>query len=432
MMLRRLCSQRCLVALVLGSGSWFRAAAVADSGEAALGEPVLPDGTRVPDDEGGAMGVLGDWLDRQQWSEAWRHGDGQHLALKELKRLATLVPTSPGLAIAVGQNVYSYFWWAGGQASSLAVPDLEAGELAARLHLHAVKVAQCDQPALPRDAWTSLQCAFRWRYTLMIMVEIGVAMAWLKTSPAAAASMLRQATAVLQTMKALPQFRRQSAFWVSPYDVNTNSEYFPGPVNRPVWPTASVPLAVFLEQHAAVFMEELGALLDSGNYEGLYWGGEVSLSQFAPRLDDWMPITLVKNRRRLDKACAMAPRSCALLESRSEIMRCSASDAGAAFARLRGGSALKPHLWNTPRLGVHLGLRVPPGASMRVGPSTVTWQEGKAVVFDDTYVHSVRHYGSETRYVLVAWFCHPCDKELADEPPPPEAREPLCDVQLQD
>jgi len=48
---------------------------------------------------------------------------------------------------------------------------------------------------------------------------------------------------------------------------------------------------------------------------------------------------------------------------------------------------------------------------MTVGGQVVRWQEGRAVVFDDTFVHSVQHDGLEPRFVLNAWFCHPCDSE---------------------
>jgi len=63
---------------------------------------------------------------------------------------------------------------------------------------------------------------------------------------------------------------------------------------------------------------------------------------------------------------------------------------------------------------------------MVVGGETVTWEEGKAIVFDDTYVHSARNDGNVSRYVLVVWFCHPCDRELAEVPP--EREEPLCHI----
>jgi len=208
-------------------------------------------------------------------------------------------------------------------------------------------------------------------------------------------------------MLRLPQL--VSGGWPSAYAINSNSFAYPGPMNRPVWQRETVPLAMFLEAHAATFKEELDALVETGRFNGLYWGGEVSLTQFAPRLDDWQMVSLVKNRQRVERVCAHTPRSCELLASRPEIMACGAGDAGAAFARLAAGSGLRPHFWNQPRLGFHLGLRTPAGASMDVGGQQVTWEENKATIFDDTYIHSVWHDGDEARYLLIGWFCHPCD-----------------------
>jgi len=84
--------------------------------------------------------------------------------------------------------------------------------------------------------------------------------------------------------------------------------------------------------------------------------------------------------------------------------------AGAGFLRLRPGGRLKPHFGNSPRLSAHLALIVPPGEiHMSVGSETVSWVEGKVLVFDDTFIHSVTHHGVDPRYVLNVWMCHPCD-----------------------
>ncbi|CAE8643525.1 unnamed protein product, partial [Polarella glacialis] len=95
---------------------------------------------------------------------------------------------------------------------------------------------------------------------------------------------------------------------------------------------------------------------------------------------------------------------------------------GAGFLRMAAGGRLKPHFGNAPRLSVHLGLIVPPGEiRMQVGYESVRWEEGKAIVFDDTFVHQVVHNGDEPRYVMNVWMCHPCDPndgKLPGELPP--------------
>jgi len=47
---------------------------------------------------------------------------------------------------------------------------------------------------------------------------------------------------------------------------------------------------------------------------------------------------------------------------------------------------------------------------MRVGNEDIQWKEGKCVIFDDSYMHSVWHYGgkdSTDRIVLLFDFWHP-------------------------
>jgi len=72
---------------------------------------------------------------------------------------------------------------------------------------------------------------------------------------------------------------------------------------------------------------------------------------------------------------------------------------------------LKPHFGNAPRLSAHLSLIAPEPlkSSMTVGGEQVFWMEGKSIIFDDTYVHYLNHWGTRPRYVMNVWFCHPCD-----------------------
>merc|ERR1711971_344401 len=107
----------------------------------------------------------------------------------------------------------------------------------------------------------------------------------------------------------------------------------------------------------------------------------------------------------------MGPKTCALLATRPEIAQCQMAGSGAGFLRMRPGGRLKPHFGNAPRLSVHLGLIVPDGEiRMSVGYESVRWEEGKVLVFDDTYIHQVTHNGNEPRYVMNVWMCHPCEE----------------------
>ena len=62
---------------------------------------------------------------------------------------------------------------------------------------------------------------------------------------------------------------------------------------------------------------------------------------------------------------------------------------------------LRPHCGEGNfRWVMHLGLDVPSGVAITVGGKTVAWEEGKVIVFDDSYLHSVEHNGDRDRVVL--------------------------------
>jgi aspartyl/asparaginyl beta-hydroxylase (cupin superfamily) len=59
----------------------------------------------------------------------------------------------------------------------------------------------------------------------------------------------------------------------------------------------------------------------------------------------------------------------------------------------------------------HLALVVPPGCFVRVGPEERTWEEGKVLVFDDSFEHEVWNHSDSVRIVLFTNFWHPCLSE---------------------
>lgn len=77
------------------------------------------------------------------------------------------------------------------------------------------------------------------------------------------------------------------------------------------------------------------------------------------------------------------------------------------FYQAMPGSHIRPHFGTHGRLIASLGLKIPPGVSIRVGGEHREWQEGKFLIFDDAYEHEVWHHGTEPRYVLALAILHP-------------------------
>jgi hypothetical protein len=86
----------------------------------------------------------------------------------------------------------------------------------------------------------------------------------------------------------------------------------------------------------------------------------------------------------------------------------------ATIFRLAPGAHIVPHCGGSnERLTAHLGLIVPRGARIRVGNAVRTWEEGRFLVFDDSFEHEVWHAGDEDRIVLYMSIFHP------EQDPPP-------------
>lgn len=343
-------------------------------------------------------------------------------ALRHLMNLGALATSArPELALAVAGALLGYFWWGGtvGGARSSADealgPDPGIAAAAFSMQEIAVHYASCADSHTSTDAFLRRQCPHRWRTLLFVGAELGRRLLRGPVADVAgAAAALRRVAGQLQLVRVLPHFAGHDT--VHPLRLNMNRDYFPVDVQQQsLWPRGEWPdFAHFLEANAAVFREDLAELLAVDPGGDLFRAvARQQADQLARREEDWSRLDLV-NGAGPSEWCKMLPqlrRSCSLLAVRPEINeRCTTYLAGAAIARLLPGAELRPHFDTHARLAAHVGLLTSRGAIMTVGGERVTWEDGQVVVFDDTYVHSVFHDGADARYVLITWFCHPCDE----------------------
>eukprot|EP00929_Paragymnodinium_shiwhaense_P119088 TRINITY_DN90976_c0_g1_i1.p1 TRINITY_DN90976_c0_g1~~TRINITY_DN90976_c0_g1_i1.p1 ORF type:complete len:284 (+),score=50.38 TRINITY_DN90976_c0_g1_i1:597-1448(+) len=231
-------------------------------------------------------------------------------------------------------------------------------------------------------------------------------------------NLLQAASATQETAGLLASVRKLAFFHghdlSTAVRLNMNRDFFPRSQHWPVWPRSVWPsFGRFLEENAETFRRNLQALLALEQHGEIFRvAAEQQPDQLSKGPQDWARIDLV-NSGGPTQWCRLLPQlreTCELLAPRPEINEnCETYLAGAALARLLPGAELRPHFDSHGRLAAHLGLETPPGAMMTVGGEQVQWTQGKAVVFDDTYVHSVTHDGNAPRYILITWICHPCD-----------------------
>lgn len=247
---------------------------------------------------------------------------------------------------------------------------------------------------------------------LLISSELGRRLALVELDGLASSSAFRRAEGYLAAMQELPFFQGQRHG--GPWQANQNADFFPAAVHRPVWPREMwPPVAEFMEAQAAALQAELLWLLQADPSQELFEIAQQQQTEFSPHPREWATVDLIRKGEKAE-GCRFLPRSCELLAGRPEVnssLCARAPNAGVSVARLWPGAEIKPHFATEPRLAMHLGLVAPPGARLFVGGEEVSWAEGRVEVFDDTYVHSVRHEGFEARFVLLAWVCHPCDEE---------------------
>lgn len=112
----------------------------------------------------------------------------------------------------------------------------------------------------------------------------------------------------------------------------------------------------------------------------------------------WRSYFLIGYRYRDPANCAACPRTAALISKIPGLN-------SAFFSILVPGTHIPPHTGVSKAfLTCHLGIQVPREAGqcrMRVVEEWVGWQEGRALVFDDTFNHEVRNDSEETRIVLL-------------------------------
>lgn len=322
--------------------------------------------------------------------------------------------------------LYNFFWWEGPHSLE---PNALAGWSAAQLMHVSVRHARCADATLPHMEFFIQQCHLRWRYLLMLAGEVGRHLILQQRDVQSAARILRELQGYFDEMRRLPAAGLLHG--ALPHEVNFNADYYPAATARqgPVWqnPLQDLPVASFLEANYPTIRKELeGIIASEGAFEALDSETRNAETQFGPRGDDWLTAYMFRKGEAIEKVCARAPKTCALLATLPEIAECKMGGSGAGFLRMRPGGRLKPHFGNAPRLSVHLGLIVPDGEiRMSVGYSSVRWEEGKVIVFDDTYIHQVVHNGVEPRWIMNLWMCHPCDP--VDGKAPGEKTPSYCD-----
>ncbi len=154
-----------------------------------------------------------------------------------------------------------------------------------------------------------------------------------------------------------------------------------------------------LEESYPVILEELEGLLADRSGFGTYQ------TEYDTAVAGWNTYPLWLYGQRHEVNAARCPRTLALLEKLPGFE----TGEWILFSALNPQSVIPPHVG--PLNGIlrgHLAMVIPDGCGLRVGDQETTWQEGKVLVFDDSFVHEVWNRSDRLRLVLFLNFWHPC------------------------
>jgi aspartyl/asparaginyl beta-hydroxylase (cupin superfamily) len=174
--------------------------------------------------------------------------------------------------------------------------------------------------------------------------------------------------------------------------------FFPEIAALPWHDTAAMPWVAEVEAAFPRIKKELTALVEAGAtfspYEDLYtkelgWSGWDTFSiyrsgEFREEAERLCPVTVETLRR-----TPHGPRD-------------------GMFTILRPGTHLTPHTGGVNiLLTCHLALIVPPDCAIRVAEETRAWEEGRCLLFDDSFIHEAWNRSDRIRSVLLWDVWHP-------------------------
>nr|XP_023401476.1 aspartyl/asparaginyl beta-hydroxylase isoform X2 [Loxodonta africana] len=173
---------------------------------------------------------------------------------------------------------------------------------------------------------------------------------------------------------------------------------------QPWWTTKETgytELVKSLERNWKLIRDEGLAVMDTAR--GLFLPEDENLREKG----DWSQFTLWQQGRKNENACKGAPKTCALLEKFPETTGCRRGQIK--YSVMHPGTHVWPHTGPTNcRLRMHLGLVIPKeGCKIRCAGETKTWEEGKVLIFDDSFEHEVWQDASSFRLIFIVDVWHP-------------------------
>jgi aspartyl/asparaginyl beta-hydroxylase (cupin superfamily) len=174
-------------------------------------------------------------------------------------------------------------------------------------------------------------------------------------------------------------------------------EFYPGLETREFHDRESFPWVATLEGAFPVIRDEFARLVESGP-------GFSTVYRSQTTTGEWAASYLWVFGERVEETCRACPETARLLGSIPGV----AEFGTTLYSGLAPHTYIAPHFgYTNAKLRCQLPLQVPGLCRLRVGEHEVEQQEGRCIVFDDSFLHSAWNDSDEPRFVIVFDFFHP-------------------------
>ncbi|XP_071270492.1 aspartyl/asparaginyl beta-hydroxylase-like isoform X8 [Salvelinus alpinus] len=165
--------------------------------------------------------------------------------------------------------------------------------------------------------------------------------------------------------------------------------------------TGYMDLVKTLERNWRIIRDEAQSVMDKTT--GLFVPEEENLREKG----EWGQFTLWQQGKKAGESCRSVPKTCGLLERFPEAIGCKRGQIK--FSVMQPGTHVWPHTGPTNcRLRMHLGLVIPKtGCKIRCTNDTRAWEEGKVLIFDDSFEHEVWQDADSYRLIFIVDVWHP-------------------------
>ncbi|XP_037135146.1 aspartyl/asparaginyl beta-hydroxylase isoform X8 [Syngnathus acus] len=165
--------------------------------------------------------------------------------------------------------------------------------------------------------------------------------------------------------------------------------------------TGYTDLVKALEKNWKMIRDEAMAMMDQNT--GQFVPEEENLREKG----EWGQYTLWQQGKKSGTSCQAVPKTCSLLERFPEATACKRGQIK--FSVMQPGTHVWPHTGPTNcRLRMHLGLVIPKqGCTIRCTDQTREWEEGKVLIFDDSFEHEVWQDADTFRLIFIVDVWHP-------------------------